>query len=85
MPSSGGSISTANSSRSGALPSCQQSARQIVLDAGASYPLTIKENRSTIKERIESKLPDPGSSLLSRTNTPAPPADTAAKKRRANG
>jgi hypothetical protein len=37
-------IWTANSSRWGALHSCQQTAREIVLDAGADYSLTIKDN-----------------------------------------
>jgi predicted transposase YbfD/YdcC len=49
-----------------ALHSCQQTARQIVLDAGADYALTIKDNCSVIRKRIESKLPHPGFPLLPR-------------------
>ncbi len=52
-----------------ALHSCQQTARQIVLDAGADHSLTIKDNCSVIKKCIESKLPNPGSPLLPRKNT----------------
>ena len=67
-----------------ALHSCQQTARQIVLEAGADYALTIKDNCSAIKERIEARLPDPGSPLLPRKSTPDAPPSTAAKKRNAN-
>ncbi|MFO7640662.1 MAG: ISAs1 family transposase [Candidatus Competibacteraceae bacterium] len=39
-----------------ALHSCQQTARQIVLEAGADYSFTIKDNTPAIKERIEALL-----------------------------
>ena len=65
--------------------SCQQTARQLVLDAGADYSLTIKENTPEIKKRIESKLPDPGSPLLIPHNTPVAAPATIARKRNANG
>jgi len=68
-----------------AMHSCQQTARQLVLDAGADYSLTIKENSPELKKRIESKLPDPGSPLLSRNSTPDAAPDTIARKRNANG
>jgi len=68
-----------------AMHSCQQTARQLVLDAGADYSLTIKENSPEIKKRIESKLPDPGSPLLSRNSTPDAAPGTIARKRNANG
>lgn len=68
-----------------ALHSCQQTARQLVLEAGADYAFTIKENTPEIKKRIESKLPDPGSPLLPRKSTPAAAPGTNARKRNANG
>jgi predicted transposase YbfD/YdcC len=68
-----------------ALHSCQQTACQIVLEAGADYALTIKDNCSAIRERIEARLPDPGSPLLPWKNTPPAPPATAARKRNANG
>jgi hypothetical protein len=68
-----------------AMHSCQQTARQLVLDAGADYSLTIKENTPEIKKRIESKLPDPGSPLLCPKRTPAAAPATIARKRNANG
>lgn len=67
-----------------ALHSCQQTARQIVLEAGADYALTIKDNQPAIKRRIESRLPDPSSPLLSRSHTPAVTPGIAARKRNAN-
>lgn len=68
-----------------ALHSCQQTALQLVLEAGADYALTIKDNCPAIRERIELRLPDPGSPLLPRKNTPAAPPATPARKRNANG
>jgi hypothetical protein len=68
-----------------ALHSCQQTARQLVLEAGADYSLTFKENTPELKKRLESKLPDPGSPLLSPKSTPAATPGTNAKKRNANG
>jgi len=68
-----------------ALHNCQQTAREIVLEAGADHSLTIKDNTPEIKKRIESQLPDPGSPLLSRTNTPVATPGIAARKRNANG
>jgi hypothetical protein len=68
-----------------AMHSCQQTARQLVLDAGADYSLTIKENTPEIKKRIETKLPDPGSPLLIPKNTPDVAPGTIARKRNANG
>ena len=55
------------------------------IEAGADYALTIKDNCSAIKERIEARLPDPGSPLLPRKSTPGAPPSTAARKRNANG
>jgi hypothetical protein len=68
-----------------AMHSCQQTARQFVLDAGADYSLTIKENSPEIKKRIESKLPDPGSPLLIPKSMPVAAPGTIARKRNANG
>ena len=68
-----------------AMHSCQQTARQLVLDAGADYLLTIKENTPEIKKRIEAKLPDPGSPLFSPKSTPVAKPATIARKRNANG
>lgn len=68
-----------------AMHSCQQTARQLVLDAGADYSLTIKENTPELKKRIESKLPDPGSPLLPPKSTAAAAPGTNARKRNANG
>lgn len=68
-----------------ALHTCQQTAREIVLEAGADYSLSVKDNRCTLKERIEARLPDPGSPLLSPMNTPAASPDTTARKRNASG
>jgi predicted transposase YbfD/YdcC len=68
-----------------ALHSCQQTARQLVLEAGADYALTIKDNTPEIKKRIESKLPDPGSPLLSPQSTRAAAPGTNERKRNANG
>jgi hypothetical protein len=68
-----------------AMHSCQQTARQLVMDAGADYSLTIKENSPEIKKRIESKLPDPGSPLLIPKSTPVVAPGTIARKRNANG
>ncbi len=68
-----------------AMHSCQQTARELVLDAGADYSLTIKDNSPEIKRRIESKLPDPASPLLFRNSTPDAAPGTIARKRNANG
>jgi hypothetical protein len=68
-----------------ALHSCQQTAREIVLEAGADYSLTIKDNCPAIRERIENQLPDPGSPFLSRNNIPVATPGTAARKRNASG
>lgn len=68
-----------------AMHSCQQTARQLVLDAGADYSLTIKENTPEIKKRIETKLPDPGSPLFYPKSTPVAVQATIARKRNANG
>jgi hypothetical protein len=68
-----------------ALHSCQQTARQIVLEAGADYSLTIKDNCPAVRGRIEARLPDPGSPLLTRERTRAVAPGTAARKRSANG
>jgi hypothetical protein len=68
-----------------ALHNCQQTARQLVLKAGADYSLTFKENTPELKKRLESKLPDPGSPLLSPPSPPAATPGTNAKKRNANG
>ena len=68
-----------------ALHTCQQTARQIVLDAGADYSLTVKDNTCEIKRRVESKLPNPGSPLLSPMSTPDEPPGIAGRKRNANG
>lgn len=68
-----------------AMHSCQQTARQLVLDAGADYSLTIKENTPEIKKRIETKLPDPGSPLLYPKSTPVAVPTIIARKRNANG
>ena len=68
-----------------AMHSCQQTARQLVLDAGADYSLTIKENSPEIKKRIESKLPDPGSPLFIPKSTPVAAPGTVVRKRNANG
>ena len=40
-----------------------------MLEAGAYYSLTIKDNCPAIRERIEARLPDPGSPLLTWNNT----------------
>ena len=68
-----------------ALHSCRQTARQLVLEAGADYAFTIKDNTPEIKKRIESRLPDPGSPLLSPQSTPAATPGTNARKRNASG
>jgi hypothetical protein len=68
-----------------AMHSCQQTARQLVVDTGADYALTIKDNTPEIKKRIESKLPDPGSPLLCPKSTPVAVPGTIARKRNANG
>ena len=49
-----------------AMHSRQQTARQLVLDAGPDYSLTIKENTPEIKKRIETKLPKPNPTRSSR-------------------
>jgi len=46
-----------------ALQSCQQTARENVVEAGADYAFTIKDNSPEIRKRIESKLRDPGCPL----------------------
>ncbi len=68
-----------------AMHNCQQTARQLVIDAGADYSLTIKENTPEIKKRIESKLPDPGSPLFYPNSTPAAPPGTTGRKRNEDG
>jgi hypothetical protein len=68
-----------------AMHSCQQTARQLVLDAGADYSLTIKDNTPEIRKRIESKQPDPGSPFLFTKSTPVAAPGTIARKRNANG
>lgn len=68
-----------------AMHSCQQTARQLVLDAGGDYSFTIKENTPEIKKRIETKVPDPGSPLLYPASTPVESPGTVARKRNANG
>jgi hypothetical protein len=68
-----------------ALHSCRQTAREIVVEAGADYSFTIKNNTPEIGKRIEARLPDPGTPFLSRHSTPAATPGTAARKRNANG
>jgi hypothetical protein len=64
-----------------ALHSCQQTARQLVLEAGADYSLTFKENTPELKKSLESKLPDPGSPFcLQRARRLPRPAPTRRKE-----
>lgn len=68
-----------------ALHTQRETARHLVLEAGADYLLTVKGNQCGIQQRIEQRVADPASPLLNSRITPEPAPDTAARKRKASG
>lgn len=49
-----------------ALPTQAETARQLVLEHGADYLLTVKGNQPTVQATVQAQVPDPGSPLLPR-------------------
>ena len=49
-----------------ALHTQTETARQIVLEHGGDYLLTVKANQSAVQSVVQAQVPDPGSPLLPR-------------------